>query len=113
MNMCYPSDLTAGEWDALQPYLPAVPRHGRPRTHPLRTILNAVFYLLRTGCPWRYSPRTFPPAHPQITTSAFEPVFGGHYNLSKPQFGICEDGARAGISQCGSRWSDGFLGRWQ
>src|SRR5260370_40088472 len=65
MKMCYPSDLTDGEWEALQPYLPVVPRHGRPRTHPLRSILNAVFYLLRTGCPWRYLPRTFPPRIPR------------------------------------------------
>ena len=45
----------------MQPYLPALPRRGRPRTHPLRTILNAIFYLLRTGCPWRYLPSNFPP----------------------------------------------------
>lgn len=49
--MCYPSGLTYCEWEALQPNLPVVPRHCRPRTRPLRTILNAVFYLLRTGCP--------------------------------------------------------------
>src|SRR5258706_14445811 len=55
-----------------------------PASHPpVRTILNAVFCLLRTGCPWRYLPRTFPPAHPQITKSTFEPVFGGHHNLSQ------------------------------
>ena len=65
MNMSYPSDLTDGEWEALQPYLPVVPRHGQPRTHPLRSILNEVFYLLRTGCPWRYLPRTFPPRFPR------------------------------------------------
>jgi putative transposase len=61
MDTLYPSDLTDAEWEALQPYLPVIPRRGRPRTHSLRSILNAVFYLLRTGCPWRYLPRTFPP----------------------------------------------------
>ena len=61
MHTLYPSDLADDEWAALQPYLPAAPRRGRPRTHPLRGILNAVFYLLRTGCPWRYLPSNFPP----------------------------------------------------
>jgi putative transposase len=36
-------------------------RRGRPRTHPLRRILDAIFYVLRTGCPWRYLPSNFPP----------------------------------------------------
>jgi putative transposase len=41
--------------------LPAVSTCGRPRTHPLRRILDAVFYVLRTGCAWRYLPTNFPP----------------------------------------------------
>ena len=61
MRTTYPSDLTDAEWECLQCHLPAAPRRGRPRTHPLRTILNAIFYLLRTGCPWRYLPSNFPP----------------------------------------------------
>ena len=61
MRTIYPSDLTDAEWECLQRHLPAAPRRGRPRTHPLRTILNAIFYLLRTGCPWRYLPSNFPP----------------------------------------------------
>lgn len=61
MSINYPSDLTDAEWECLQPYLPALPRRGRPRSHSLRTVLNVIFYLLRTGCPWRYLPNTFPP----------------------------------------------------
>jgi putative transposase len=61
MRTIYPSDLTDAEWECLQRYLPALPKRGRPRTHPLRSILNAIFYLLRTGCPWRYLPSNFPP----------------------------------------------------
>ncbi len=41
--------------------MPPVPRNGRPRKHPLRRILNAIFYVLRTGCAWRYLPCNFPP----------------------------------------------------
>jgi putative transposase len=38
-----------------------VSKRGRPRTHPLRRILDAIFYLVRTGCAWRYLPNDFPP----------------------------------------------------
>ncbi len=40
---------------------PSDPRRGRPRTHPLRRTLDAIFYVLRTGCAWRYLPSKFPP----------------------------------------------------
>jgi putative transposase len=61
MNTNYPSDLSDNEWKHLQEYLPSEPLRGRPRTHPLRAICNAIFYVLRTGCPWRYLPSNFPP----------------------------------------------------
>ena len=61
MSTTYPSDLSNTEWDCLQGYLPPLPRGGRPRTHSLRSIFNAIFYVLRTGCPWRYLPANFPP----------------------------------------------------
>jgi putative transposase len=60
MNTGYPSDLTDAEWECVQPYLPLLSRRGRPRTHPLRRILDANFSVLRTGCPWRYLPANFP-----------------------------------------------------
>src|SRR5215472_12785064 len=61
MSTTYPSDLSDGEWKCVQRYLPPLSRRGRPRTHPLRRILDAIFYVLRTGCPWRYLPCNFPP----------------------------------------------------
>ena len=57
----YPSDLTDHEWSLLKPHLPAPKRRGRPRLHSPREILNAVFYVLKTGCQWRMLPRDFPP----------------------------------------------------
>jgi transposase len=42
-------------------YLQPLSRRGRPRTHPSRRILDAIFCVLRTGCPWRYLPTNFPP----------------------------------------------------
>jgi putative transposase len=61
MSTTYPSDLSDVEGASVQRYLPALPRRGRPRTHPLRRIFDAIFYVLRTGCAWRYLPATFPP----------------------------------------------------
>jgi putative transposase len=61
MNTIYPSDLSDDEWKHLQQYLPSEPSRGRPRTHTLRAICNAIFYVLRTGCPWRYLPSNFLP----------------------------------------------------
>jgi len=58
----YPSDLTDEEWGILQPILDELEPYttGRPRTTDLREILNAIFYLNKTGCPWRYLPKDFP-----------------------------------------------------
>jgi putative transposase len=60
MSTSYPSDLTDAEWEYLQRHLPLLSSRGRPPTHSLRTIFNAIFYVLRTGCPWRYLPANFP-----------------------------------------------------
>lgn len=59
----YPSDLTDGQWQVIAPHLPADQpgRRGRPRIWPLRVIVEAILYLDRTGCPWRYLPDSFPP----------------------------------------------------
>ena len=61
MSTIYPSDLTDAEWTCVQRYLPPLSTRGRPRMHPLRRILDATFYVLRTGCAWRYLPANFPP----------------------------------------------------
>src|SRR5260221_10296522 len=61
MSTTYPSDLSDSEWACVQRYLPSLPARGRPRTHSLRLILDAIFYVLRTGCAWRYLPCNFPP----------------------------------------------------
>lgn len=55
----YPTNLTDAEWARLEPLLPAA-RTGRPRHHSLRTIVNALLYVLRTGCAWRLLPADWP-----------------------------------------------------
>ena len=58
----FPSDLTDDEWARLEPLIPPADPGGRPRKTDMRAAMNAIFYLLRTGCPWRYLPRSpFPP----------------------------------------------------
>lgn len=57
----YATDVTDAEFALVEPLLPAAKRGGRQRTTLLREVLNALLYLLRTGCPWRMLPREFPP----------------------------------------------------
>ena len=57
----YPSDLTDGQWGLLRPLLPPQKGVGRPSTVDRRDLLDAIFYLLRTGCQWRQLPHDFPP----------------------------------------------------
>jgi putative transposase len=58
----YPSDLTDEEWEVLEAVLNKVDPYttGRPRKVNLREILNAIYYLNKTGCQWRYLPKDFP-----------------------------------------------------
>jgi putative transposase len=56
----YPSDVTDEQWALIEPHLPVYPG-GRPRRTDLRDVVDAVFYVLRTGCQWRYLPKDFPP----------------------------------------------------
>ncbi len=61
MRRAYQTDLSDAEWALIEPHLPAPEVSGRPRVHPLREILDAVFYVGRGGCAWRLLPHDFPP----------------------------------------------------
>ncbi len=61
MRRAYQSDLSDEEWEVIEPHLPHPKAPGRPRLHPLREILDAVFYVVRGGCAWRLLPHDFPP----------------------------------------------------
>jgi transposase len=56
----YASDLSDEEFALIKPLLPSPKRRGRKPADP-RSILNALFYMIRCGCPWRYLPKDFPP----------------------------------------------------
>jgi putative transposase len=61
MRKPYLTDLSDAEWAYLEGHLPTPEHNGRPRVHSLREILNAIFYILKSGCAWRLLPHDFPP----------------------------------------------------
>lgn len=56
----YPSDVTDEQWAIIGSMIPIYPG-GRPRKTSMRDVVDAIFYVLRTGCQWRYLPKDFPP----------------------------------------------------
>jgi putative transposase len=61
MRKAYQTDLSDAEWSCLESHLPAPKAKGRPRIYPLRKILDAIFYVVRSGSQWRLLPHDFPP----------------------------------------------------
>ena len=61
MRKAYQTDLSDAEGSCLESYIPVPKENGRPRLHDLREILDAIFYVLRSGCAWRLLPHDFPP----------------------------------------------------
>jgi len=61
VGLRYASDTTAKEWVLLSTLLPKRSRTGRPPTWSLRIIMDAILYILATGCQWRALPKDFPP----------------------------------------------------
>ena len=58
----YQSDLSEAQWCLIEPLIPPPKRQGRPRTVNLREIVNGIFYVLKTGCPWDMRPNDLPPS---------------------------------------------------
>jgi putative transposase len=61
MRTAYQTDLSDAEWSYIEPHIPTPKASGRPRVHASREILNAIFYIVRSGCAWRLLPHDFPP----------------------------------------------------
>jgi transposase len=57
----YPSDLTDEEWALVAPLIPPARRGGRKRSVVVRNVLDAIFYVLATGCQWKFLPKDLPP----------------------------------------------------
>lgn len=59
-RQAYPCDLTDKQWEVLRTFIPLPSLEGRPPTVERREIVNAILYILRSGCPWRLLPHEFP-----------------------------------------------------
>ncbi len=59
--MRYTSDLTDAQWQLIESCFPKPSKRGRPHEHAFRELLNAIFYLVKTGCQWRNLPKDFAP----------------------------------------------------
>jgi transposase len=57
----YPSDVTDDEWEFVVSYLTLMAEDVPQRAYCMRSVFNALRYLVKTGCPWRYLPNDFPP----------------------------------------------------
>ena len=57
----YPSDLSDAEWALIEPLIPPAKRGGRRREVNVREVVNAIFYVLSTGCQWQALPKDLPP----------------------------------------------------
>ena len=93
----YPSDLRDAEWARLEPLIPPARPGGRPRKTDLRTAVNAILYLLRTGCPWRYLLRdSFPPRSTVYNIlRKFERDAGLGGDLGRAAYGVARASSRA------------------
>ncbi len=58
--MSYPSDLNDKQWTVIRPYLEYKNGYGNRRKHSIRSMMNAILYLVKTGCQWRQLPKDFP-----------------------------------------------------
>jgi putative transposase len=61
MRKTYTTDLSDEEWTCLKNHLPASKLPTKMRAHALREVFDAIFYVLKSGCPWRLLPGDFPP----------------------------------------------------
>ena len=59
--MGYPSDLTDTEWDRIHHHFQPSDRRGRGCLHPRKLIVDAILYVVKSGCQWRMLPNDFPP----------------------------------------------------
>jgi putative transposase len=93
MRRTYSTDLSDKEWTCLKANLPASRLLGRLRTHSLRDIFDAIFYVLKSGCPWRLLPHDFPPwstAYYHFRKLRLSGVWGLIYRaLRRPRHKLC------------------------
>jgi transposase len=103
-DLRYASDMT--EWALISPHLPGQKALGRPRIVPLRGVVDALLYILRTACPWRLLPRDFP----KRSTTPGVPPPGFSILRKSAVCGPRRGGQRSGAAARRSRASPRFPG---
>jgi putative transposase len=61
MEIAYPTEMTDAQWQAITRLIPPAKEGGRSREVDMRSLVNSIFYLVRTGCAWRMLPKEYPP----------------------------------------------------
>lgn len=72
MVVGYPTDLAEAEGPVLESLLPLAKPDGRPRATSLRKVVEAIFSVLRSGCPWRLMLKAFPPDRTEYVSKGYE-----------------------------------------
>ena len=65
--MSYPSDLSDEQWEVIRPLLEYTNGYGHRRVYMIRDVINAIFYVVKTGCQWRFLPKEYPHWHTVYT----------------------------------------------
>jgi transposase len=91
----YPSDLSNAEWALVEPMIPPARRGGRKRSIDIREVLNAIFYVLWTGCQWKALPKDLPP---KSTSHYYFMLWDWDGTLERIHYALCtlRRGARTG-----------------
>ena len=118
VGLRYPSDLTDAEWALIEPLIPPGRRGGRPRKVDMREVMNAIFYILGTGCQWAALPKDLPPRSTvfhhfallrtgqtlwRIHDALFAAERKRHHRNPEPTLGIIDAQAIAGAPKGGLR----------
>jgi transposase len=98
MRKPYPTDLSDAQWAYLEGHLPTPEHNGRPRLHSLREILDAIFYVVRSGCAWRLLPHDFPPWKTVYHYSRFWRLDGTWERSTLPCASVCGSASRGTLS---------------
>ena len=102
----YPSDLSDAEWALVEPEIRPAKRGGRPRDVNVREVLNAVFYVLSTGCQWQALPKDLPP---KSTAHYYFMLWDWDGTLERIHHMRCRNSARPTPSACCTSLSDWAL----